>query len=383
MVTKQDRLGQLACQLLSGHLSDGAIKSLQEDISFQTFASVNEITGAMVASIGLARGIAIIPLLWRQEYERTQSQISEYLAELDAAAALLASNSISLVALKNSGIARGIFPFPGAMPMGDIDVLVSKRDFRQAHQILLENGYHFEFRSELEEEDLDAAAQDGGAEYWKILPNGEKLWFELQWRPVAGRWIRPDQEPSAAELMARSISIEGTAVRLLAPEDNLLQVCLHTAKHSYVRAPGFRLHLDVVRIVDAYPDLNWAVFVERVTKLQVKTATFFSLVIPHELFDTPIPAQVLTQLQPPRWKESLLRRMIKKAGLFNPHEKKFNRAEYIFFNALLYDDWRGLWRGVFPNRAWMQAHYNFQNPLLLPLYHLRRLSSLLFRRLAT
>jgi len=56
---------------------------------------------------------------------------------------------------------------------------------------------------------------------------------------VAGRWIRPDQEPGAEELLARSISIPGSAARLLAPEDNLLQIALHTAKHSYVRAPGF------------------------------------------------------------------------------------------------------------------------------------------------
>ena len=47
------------------------------------------------------------------------------------------------------------------------------------------------------------------------------------------------------DLIDRSQQIEGTSLRILSPEDNLLQVCLHTAKHSYVRSPGFRLHLDV------------------------------------------------------------------------------------------------------------------------------------------
>ena len=28
----------------------------------------------------------------------------------------------------------------------------------------------------------------------------------------------------------------------LNPEWNSVQVCLHTAKHSYTQAPGFRLH---------------------------------------------------------------------------------------------------------------------------------------------
>ncbi len=324
-----------------------------------------------------------IPNHWEIIHSQIHDLITDYLLELDRIAAVLAKQDIVLIALKNGGISRAIFHCPGCCPMGDLDVLVEKQHFHEAHQVLVSEGFQFEFRSDLEVANLDIAINSGGTEYWKILPNGEKLWFELQWRPVAGRWIRPDQEPSADELIARSIPIAGTDVRLLAPEDNLLQVCLHTAKHSYVRAPGFRLHLDVERIVRAYPDLDWGVFVGRVQALQVKTAVYFSLLIPKELFATPIPDEVLAQLRPPAWKEKTITHMINKAGLFNPHEKKFSRGEYILFNALLYDDFRGLWRGVFPDKAWMQERYQFQRGWQAPYFHLKRIGSLLFRRLAT
>ncbi|MCB0127922.1 MAG: hypothetical protein KDE58_36910, partial [Caldilineaceae bacterium] len=155
------------------------------------------------------------------------------------------------------------------------------------------------------------------------------------------------------------------------------------AKHTYVRAPGFRLHLDVERIVRAYPDLGWQLFVSRVKALQVCTAVYFSLVIPYELFETPIPPWVLEALRPAAWKKATLRRWIQKAGLFNPHEKKFARVKYILFTALLYDDFKGLLRGIFPDGKWMQEHYQFRSQLLLPYYHLHRLGNLLFRRLAT
>ena len=56
--------------------------------------------------------------------------------------------------------------------MGDIDVLVDKIHFRRAHQILLEHGYVFKFRSPLEELDLDSAEGSGGAEYSVFLPSG-------------------------------------------------------------------------------------------------------------------------------------------------------------------------------------------------------------------
>lgn len=267
--------------------------------------------------------------------------------------------------------------------MGDLDVLVEKRHFRQSHKILLAEGYNFEFRSPLEETDLEAAEAGGGAEYWKRLPNGEKLWFELQWRPVAGRWIQPDQEPSAGELIARSIPIPETAVRLLSPEDNLLQVSLHTAKHTYVRAPGFRLHLDVERIVRAYPNLDWKVFTERVKKLQVKTAVYFSLKIPHELFGIPIPEEVLSTLRPSAWKERVIIRWLARVGLFNPKERKFSKPGYILFNMLLYDDFRGLWRGIFPSPNWMKERYGFHSNWLLPWYHLKRLLNLTLKRVNT
>lgn len=362
------------------------IDSLREALKSQNFfgwAKQNEIDTACINKLLLFLDKKEIPNFWLLSYEETERIISAYLSELDQIAKKLASTGIQLIALKNGGIARGIYAYPGACPMGDLDVLVEKHHFRQAHQILIAQGYNFEFRSPLETADLDISEESGGAEYWKILPNGEKFWLELQWRPVAGRWIRTDQEPTADELMARSIAIEGTYVRLLAPEDNLLQVALHTAKHTYVRAPGFRLHLDVERIVRAYPELDWDIFLARVQHLQVKTAVYFSLVIPYELFGTPIPDLVLKALRPPSWKEALLRRWIQKAGLFNPQEKKFSRIKYILFTALLYDDLRGLWRGVFPDRTWMKEHYQFRNQLLLPFYHLHRLGNLLFRRLAT
>jgi len=264
--------------------------------------------------------------------------------------------------------------------MGDIDVLVRRSDFRKAHELLIANGYKMKFRSPLEAENLEMAERHGGAEYSVDLPSGEHLWFELQWRPVAGRWIRPDQEPDADELMARSVEIEGSSVRMLSPEDNLLQVSLHTAKHSYVRAPGFRLHTDVDRIVRS-SDIDWQLFVERIQQLQVKTAVFFSLALAHDLLGTPIPQDVFNALQPTHWKTWLISRWLQKVGLFDPDEKKWGRVGYVVFVSLLYDNWRSLLRGVFPDRKWMFQHYGVNNNLLLlPFLHVHRLFDLLWKR---
>jgi len=323
-----------------------------------------------------------LPYRWKYSHNQYFRRISAYLYELDRIASILADNNIPLIALKNGGIARGIYHCPGCCPMGDLDVLVDKKHFKDAHQILLSEGYNFEFRSPLENAELEEAEKLGGAEYWKKLSNGEKLWFELQWRAVAGKWIRPDQEPTASELIDRSIPISGTAVRLLSPEDNLLQVSLHTAKHSYIRHPGFRLHTDVDRIV-RMQQVDWDVFVKRVLHFKVKTPVYFSLAIPKFLFGTPIPNSVLRMLKPSVFKEKIIFRWLQKADLFNPDAPKFGRLGYIIFTIMLYDDLTGLFKGVFPEGNWMRKQYSFKNKFLLPYYYFYRLASLVFKRLKT
>jgi len=299
--------------------------------------------------------------------------------ELDRAASILAQHEIPLLALKNSGITRGLYPFNGACPMGDIDVLVSKKDFRKAHEALSNHGYQMKFRSPLEEEDLDKAEQGGGAEYNVKLSNGDYLWFELQWRPVAGRWITVEQEPRAEDLVIRSISIPNSSVRLLAPEDNLLQVSLHTAKHSYVRAPGFRLHTDVDRIVRS-SDIDWTLFVDRVKSLKVKTAVFFSLVFAKEMLYTPVPNEVVEMLKPKPWKVKLISSWLQKVGLFDPDGKKWGRFGYVIFVALLYDSFKDLFGSVIPKRETIESKYNVHNPILLPYYYVLRLVNVLTKR---
>jgi hypothetical protein len=317
---------------------------------------------------------------WLDEYTSVSDRISEYMEELDKTADLLAKQDIPLLALKNSGIARALYPRLGASPMGDIDVLVRKQDFRRAHEILVENGYVMKFRSPLEQENLDYAEQGGGAEYSVKLPSGGHLWFELQWRPVAGRWIRSDQEPTAEELVDRSHSVDGSAVRLLSPEDNLLQVSLHTAKHTYVRAPGFRLHTDVDRIVRGM-EIDWDRFVGLVINLQVKTAVFFSLAFARELLGTPIPLEVLERIKPATWKVRLMSAWLQRVGLFDPDGKKWGRIGYIVFVSLLYDDLQGLVKGVFPSVEWMKEKYNVKKSYLLPFYYLHRLLDILLKRI--
>ena len=352
------------------------------DARVHAAAEENGLVPIVAHALTVVYGCENVSSHWKEAYNQTEQRIAAYMQELDKVAHLLQQHDIELIALKNSGITRGLYPYPGASPMGDIDVLVSKEKFRNAHAVLTETGYQLKFRCPFEEDSIDAAEQGGGAEYSVILPDGEHLWFELQWRPVAGRWIRPEQEPVAGDLIARSIAIQDSAVRLLSPEDNLLQVALHMAKHTFVRAPGVRLHTDVERIVSTQK-IDWDDFVRKACELRIRTAVFFSLALAKVLVGTPIPDNVLANLSPVLWKKKLMCRWLLRVGLFSPDAPKWGKLGYIVFVSLLYDSLRDLVSGVFPSSDSMKAEYGFHSSWKLPIFHARRIYRLLVFRAKT
>lgn len=339
-------LDALSCQR-SVQASDVKMMARGDERAFLGFCERNEI-GPMVAYELLKIEDVSLSLRdeWQSVFDRSAERMKIMMTVLDEVGEILAQKGIAVIALKNAGIARGIFPIPACCPMGDLDVLIDRQDFRKAHRALLGAGFDLATRAEeVEPADLEHGFLSGGTEYLKNV-EGLDIWVELQWRPVAGRWIRVDQEPNGAELVDRSIEIAGSKVRLLSPNDNLLQVSLHTAKHTYVRAPGLRLHTDVDRLVK-YTKIDWPEFVQTVRQTQVTVPVYFSLALAKSLLETPIPSDVLGALAPPEWKERLIMTWLERCDIFEPHEKKFNRVGMLAFHALLYDEAKGLVASVF------------------------------------
>lgn len=280
-----------------------------------------------------------------ETHQRATDRIEVMLAAADDVAAVLDGAGIPTLALKNVGIARAIYPCAACTPMGDIDLVVSRSDFRKAHDLLVEHGLLHDTRApEVEPADIDHGYESGGSEY-RYGAGASEVWVELQWRPVAGRWIRPHQEPDADDLIARSRPIEGTSLRLLDPTDNMLQVALHTAKHSYCRAPGLRLHTDVHRLA-TYDPPDWDVVVDSAWRLNVATAIYFSLDIAAALLRSPVPSNVRKALRPDPTRRRVIQGMLRRTSIFEPREIKFNRAQMLAFHGLLYDDIRLLLASV-------------------------------------
>ena len=334
--------------------------------SFFQLCLEHEMDG-VVASHILELGLLELPEYWQEAYGKGKAHLGFLKQKAADICEIMDKNGIRMVVLKNGGIMSDMVQDPAACPMEDIDSLVKKSDFKKAHQILMDNGFLFEFRSEFEEEDLEAAFRDGSTEYRIKTPAGDDMWFELAWRAVAGRWIRRDLEPDADALIEDSYCADGTKVGILSAEDNLLQVSVHTAKHSYVRAPGLRLHLDVERIV-AHKQIDWALFLKKVSDAHVKTSTYYSLYLAKMLFGTPVPEDVLAALRPGKGKEQRILKLISNAGLLHPRQHKFSKLQFLAFQTSLYDSFADAWFVLCPKNGGLKEIYGYKNSLLTPYY---------------
>ena len=319
--------------------------------------AVAELAAAHGAESIVAHGLAdagISGAPWDAWHEAIGARIGRMMGLLDEIAARAAAVGIPVVALKNGAIGRALHPCVACVPMGDLDLLVPRGDFVRMHEVLGTMGFAV-VTGGARADGVDAGLAEGGTDY-ALRADGMTYAIDLQWRAVSGRWLRADQEPSAEELIGRSLPMPGTAARMLAPVDNLVQVALHTAKHSYCRPPGFRLHLDVDRVVHG-TTIDWGSVVETVRRLGVGPAVFLSLSVPRGLFDTPVPDAVLAELAPSPARQAFLYRWLRSVSVFEPDSPKFNRASQLLFHLALADGPDSVWRTVFPPAAEMRDRH--------------------------
>ena len=323
----------------------------------------NRLQGMMAHAFGF-KGC---PVDWVSFHDNSRIKLKGFFDELDSLAVKLRDAGIPLVLIENGSIARASYPCRGCFAFGDLDVIVDKWQLMEAHQVLLENGYN---PSSADEGGLPNLCH-GRAEYEKNLSVG-LFRLNVQWSLVARRWFTGDREPRFDELLSHSEEIDKNGVRILGPEHNLFQLCLHNTSHLYIRKPGVRLHLDVERLIRS-AEINWDAYISLVIRFHQKTASYITLLMSKLLFETPVPESVLQTLRPSNWKEKQILRIVFGKNLLELNEVKFAKLEFLTLSVLTYDNVGNLVRAVFPRLVEMRRIYVFQSALLLPYFYTKRI----------
>lgn len=166
----------------------------------------------------------------RSGYDANLRRSLWFTAELARIAQHFKRRQLTVVPYKGPALAQSLYGDPGLRSFSDLDFLVSSADFERAKQALAEIGYR-------PSTELSPAVERlwlrTGYERSFDGTSGKNL-VELQWA-VLPRFYAVDFEVKVLLARAGRAVVGGAEVPGLSPEDSLLVLSLHAAKHLWTR----------------------------------------------------------------------------------------------------------------------------------------------------
>jgi len=210
-------------------------------------------------------------------------------AELTRLLKLFETHGIAAVPFKGPALAASVYGSLFLRQAGDLDLLVHPRNVRRATEILLSQGYA---------PDSETTVPQGTAHrrsefhltFWRPEQQVE---IELHWR------FAPDHFAFALDLTRlwerlERISLEGTTVLALPPEELLLALCVHGTRHRWERLIWV---CDIAELIRAQPGMEWRRALEQAAHLRCARILAVGLLLARDLLGADLPAEVLQRVQ--------------------------------------------------------------------------------------
>jgi hypothetical protein len=173
--------------------------------------------------------------------------------------------------------------------VGDLDILVPESHFHIAHRALVRLGYRAGIR-------LSAQEEESFLNHECALPfrnDASGHIVELHWRlcernasvhlPVGALWQR-----------VTPVALPGMTVSSLAPEDLVLYLCVHGAKHRWERLEWVACVAEIVR---NNADLDWHAIFERADRYRVARLLRVGLHLASSVLGVELPEPVIERVE--------------------------------------------------------------------------------------
>jgi hypothetical protein len=277
--------------------------------------------------------------------------------ELANVLGVLGGAGVEAVLLKGAALAYTVYDDPISRLRGDIDAWIPADQLPTAITALEAHGYRSRDKSDRPPALISLV---GGEQQMVSHVPGTGL-IELQSPAFRGEWTRRTTYVDHAGVWSRcvAVEIEGHKTLVMAPEDGLILLCHHQAISHQFSFPWGRGLLDVHLVVGiAAPD--WSEVVARAQTWRLATVLWTVFCLARQLFDTPVPDEVLEALAPAPWRRWAIRRLQLDRMLLETKTTGYHWRRF-WIQLLLVDRIRDVlrlvWRGLFPEEAWLRARY--------------------------
>jgi len=185
---------------------------------------------------------------------------------------LLRSNDIRVLPLKGPALGVQLYGDLAHRLSGDLDLVVPPECLPRARALMLGAGF------------TQHAHADGAL----LLEGPNRLIVELHWAfaPRQDRFGLP-----VRQVMDRAGKVEllGSVVPAASAEDLLLLLCQHGSKHAWER---FKWICDIRQLLHVYPELDWAVVMQRSRRLRVRRIVLLGLCLARDFLGAALPPAV-------------------------------------------------------------------------------------------
>jgi hypothetical protein len=300
----------------------------------------------------------------RQAYYDTASLNLLAMNDLAIAVRALAAFGVPTIVLKGAALVQVLYENLALRPMVDVDLLVPFDSLPPALEALAALGY-------IVQQPFPFKDESGWCwnEIMLLKPGTGGTVLELHWHLLDNPYYA-QKIPTGAYLFPRSLplNIESETAQMLAPEDQLLHLCIHNLFHHLGQL--YRTGADIAFLLTKFGDqIDWDHLLNLAIDSQMILALESTLSQAANQWYAPVPKNVLAEL-------STLQPRVRERFFLRSQRSEFLKVLRTF--AMLPGlDLRGqfVFGQLFPERAYMEWRYGTRSTTPLPLAYTRRYAS--------
>jgi hypothetical protein len=204
----------------------------------------------------------------------------------------------------------------------DLDFIVQQEYIPDAIDVLKSAGYRPQF------DPREAHAGQGATApgQYSFLSHPQKILAEFHTERTLRYFPTPiDLQDLASRLM--TVGIGEQRLRTFSIEDTLVMLCVHGAKHFWERLGWV---LDIAKLVTAQ-EVDWTLATLIAARMESTRVLLLGLYLAHDLFDAPLPEQLLEEICRDRTVQELAEKVYEQyAGISDPSAGVLPRAAFRF-----------------------------------------------------
>jgi hypothetical protein len=254
----------------------------------------------LVFSQLLANFSEIVPAEWRAKMRQTIEEAAQrnlYMTvEMLRLAITFRTEGMLAVPYKGPLLAMQAYGNLAMRQFADLDFAIRQTDVPRAAGILEANGYKAVFGATPQEE----GTHPTHSEYQFVRPTGNVI-VEMQ-TEITLRYFPRKLNFDEMEKRLTTISIAGQEILSFSPEDTLILLSVHGAKHFWERLMWIA---DVSELSQAQPAIHWDELFARAAEMGVSRAVNLALYLAHQMLEAPLPDDVLAKVSGDRTAKKL------------------------------------------------------------------------------